>query len=406
MKANKWLLLFLAMCLVFSFAACGGGGGGSSDDPAGGGNGGGNGEPAIPVSDNYLCFTANENNCSISTKVYYSLTTTPSLEYSTDKGNWVPFILNSTTVDLPNTGDKVYIRATSSNATFSDASGWISFEISGSVAASGNIMSLLDKNCGGTSVPEHAFRCLFWNNSTLTTAPALPATTLEGGCYREMFQGCSSLTIAPELPAETLANNCYRCMFQGCSALTTAPDLPATTLEEYCYNQMFKGCSSLTEAPLLPATTLADCCYCSMFSDCSSLTEAPLLPATTLAEACYEGMFYGCKSLTTAPTLPATILATSCYNEMFSGCSVLITAPTLPATTLAEDCYTYMFYGCSSLSSITVHFATWSDIYTDHWVEGVAASGEFHCPGTLPDQVDDLGKYSKKPEGWTKVPLP
>ena len=63
MKANKWFLLFLAVCLVFSLAACGGGGGGSDttadngngDDPAGGG-----GEPAIPVSDNYLCFTANE----------------------------------------------------------------------------------------------------------------------------------------------------------------------------------------------------------------------------------------------------------------------------------------------------------------------------------------------------------
>ena len=50
MKANKWFLLFLAVCLVFSFAACGGGGGGSDttadndgndDDPAGGGNGGG-----------------------------------------------------------------------------------------------------------------------------------------------------------------------------------------------------------------------------------------------------------------------------------------------------------------------------------------------------------------------------
>ena len=109
MKANKWLLLFLAVCLVFSFAACGGGGGGGSDttadngngdDPAGGGNGGGSGEPAIPVSDDYLCFTANENNCSISTTIYFSLIITPSLEYSTDKENWVPFIINVTSVPL------------------------------------------------------------------------------------------------------------------------------------------------------------------------------------------------------------------------------------------------------------------------------------------------------------------
>ena len=183
MKANKWLLLFLAVCLVFSLAACDGGGG--------------SGESAIPVSDNYLCFKANENNCSISATINFSLTTTPSLEYSTDKENWAPFIIDSTTVDLTNAGDKVYIRATSANASFSDDDGWITFETSKSVSASGNIMSLLDKNCGGNSVPDNAFRYLFYN-ATLTTAPELPATTLGSWCYESMFEGCSFLTTAPE----------------------------------------------------------------------------------------------------------------------------------------------------------------------------------------------------------------
>lgn len=298
------------MCLVFSFAACGGGGGGSAsgDDPAGGGNGGnggnggGSGEPAIPVSDNYLCFTANENNCSISTTIHYSLIITPSLEYSTDKENWDPFIINDTSVPLTNAGDKVYIRATSSNASFSGNVGWISFVISGLVSASGNIMSLLDKNCGGTSVPDRAFRYLF-DHATLTTAPELPATNLAEECYQGMFTCCSSLVTAPELPATNLADRCYFEMFRNCFSLTTAPTLLATDL----------------------------------------------------------GLVYGC--------------------------------------------YFSMFAGCSNLSSITVHFSNWNDYYTSGWVEGVADSGEFHCPGALPDEVDDTFN-SKKPKGWTKVPLP
>ena len=235
--------LFILLCLLLT--ACGDGGGGS-DDPSGGGNGngGGNGgseEAVIPASDDYLCFTANVDGCSISTTVGFSLTTTPTLEYSTDKENWIPFIINSTSVDLPNTDDKVYIRAISANATFSEEGGWIQFVISGSVSASGNIMSLLEKYCRVLSAPAWAFRYLF-KNTTITTAPKLPATTLARFCYGDMFYGCSSLSTAPELPATTLADFCYTSMFEGCSLLTTAPDLPATTLADFCYTSMFSGC--------------------------------------------------------------------------------------------------------------------------------------------------------------------
>ena len=179
-------------------------------------------EAVIPPSENWLCFKANENNCSISTTVAGSLTTTPSLEYSKDRTTWEPFIINSTSVDLPNNGDKVYIRATGSNATFSETSSkWIKFVISGSVSASGNIMSLLDKNCGGNSVPEWAFYRLFYGNSTLTTAPKLPATTLAERCYAYMFCECDALTTAPELTATDLENGCYAHMFANCINLNS-----------------------------------------------------------------------------------------------------------------------------------------------------------------------------------------
>jgi hypothetical protein len=34
-------------------------------------------------------------------------------------------------------------------------------------------------------------------------------------------------------------------MFRGCTALTTAPALPATTLAVCCYSGMFYGCTNL-----------------------------------------------------------------------------------------------------------------------------------------------------------------
>ena len=129
------------------------------------------------------------------------------------------------------------------------------------------------------------------------------------------FKGSTGLKDASRLDLGdiVLADSCYNSMFYGCSSLTKAPALPATTLANYCYSSMFYGCTNLTSAPALPATTLADGCYDSMFYNCTSLTHAPALPATTLADSCYHNMFLGCKSLTQAPALPATTLASNCY---------------------------------------------------------------------------------------------
>ena len=225
-----------------------------------------------------------------------------------------------------------------------------------------------------TTLATKCYNGMFAGCTSLTQAPTLPATTLAIYCYYEMFQGCTSLTQAPALPATTLATKCYRYMFYECTALTQAPALPATALAESCYNGMFQGCTSLTQAPALPATTLApncytgmfsgtaitqapalpattlaDYCYYNMFNSCTSLTQAPALPATTLATQCYTGMFNGCTALAQAPALPATTLAPNCYIGMFNGCTALAQAPALPATTLANNCYSYMFQGCTSL---------------------------------------------------------
>ena len=204
---------------------------------------------------------------------------------------------------------------------------------------------------------------------------------------------------------ESVVGYSFYSLFEGCTSLTKAPALPATTLAQYCYKSMFYGCTSLTEAPVLPATTLANYCYQYMFSGCTSLTKAPELPATTLANSCYHGMFEVCTSLTEAPVLPATTLANYCYQYMFNGCTSLTKAPELPATTLANSCYQYMFNGCSSLNEVrckissTISSSDISSVYASNWLSNVASTGTFYtnADANWPSGVSGI------PTGWTRV---
>ena len=275
-----------------------------------------------------LTFTAQQDNSSVTIGLREG-----ALQYSTDGEQWDDYT-PGTTIQLGNSGDTVYFRGTNNNKQLFDNSHKVS--ITGKVACSGNIMTLVDwEDPDNAAMGSRCFYSMFNNCTGLTTAPELPATTLANYCYNSMFYKCTGLTTAPELPATTLANYCYGSMFSGCTGLTTAPELPATTLADYCYVTMFYGCTGLTTAPELPATTLADSCYGSMFNGCTGLTTAPKLPATTLADSCYGSMFSGCTGLTTAPELPATTLADSCYYRMFNGCTGIMLS-----TTQTEECNT------------------------------------------------------------------
>ena len=298
----------------------------------------------------WLCFTAQEAGSTVKlTKVKSAPDV--NLQTSTNGSSWTPYAVEDV-ITLANVNDKVYFKAVGSNSVMgSSQSNYNKFVMTGKIAASGNVNSLLEED-----------------KETASTM------SLEGKNY------------------------CYNGMFNGCSSLTQAPELPATTLAGSCYNGMFNGCSSLTQAPALPATTLAERCYNGMFRNCARLTQAPVLPATTLANNCYDSMFNGCKALTQAPTLPATTLYGYCYSSMFQDCSSLTSAPELPATTLARNCYSYMFRRCTSLSSLKVAFTAWEG-QTANWVADVAATGTFTCPAELPDTrgVNNI------PAGWTKV---
>ena len=296
------------------------------------------------VKPDYLTFTAKEAGSTIT----FAWKTGSDVMCSTDGGNnWVEYA-NGTEIKLDKVGSTVSFKGKNVTTDF-----YKHFTMNGLIEASGSVTSLTDSEGNKTDVnlSENCYQYMFYECTSLTTAPELPAKQLASYCYEYMFSGCTSLTTAPELPAEQLAKLCYAYMFSKCTSLTTAPELPAKQLASCCYGLMFNGCTSLTTAPELPAEQLAEYCYQSMFSGCTSLTTAPELPAKQLASYCYEYMFSGCTSLKEAPELPAKQLASYCYEYMFSGCTSLTTAPELPAEQLAKLCYAYMFSKCTSLTT-------------------------------------------------------
>lgn len=333
------------------------------------------------------------------------------LFYSLNGGKkWESFIPGTTIITLSRVGKSVcFVSGEEGNARFADplsTNDW-SFKLTGQIAASGSIMSLV-LPYPSFSLNSYCFFNLFKNCTSLTSAPELPATSLSNYCYYGLFSGCINLMSAPLLPAMTMAESCYSNMFEGCVSLTTPPTLQSTTVAYSCYAAMFYGCTSLRTTPTLPATTLANSCYRQMFSNCTSLVSAPELPAETLAKYCYSSMFSGCTSLTQAPLLQATTLAESCYTSMFRNCSSLTTAPELPATTFASYCYERMFDGCSSLRYIKIAntnvFSNSS--YTPKWVNGVASEGvfeitTFNFSRSLPTNVPR--GVNACPEGWEVI---
>lgn len=246
-------------------------------------------------------------------EVAFSLGEDEYFEYSVGGGKWTNFTSTVSDVAFGGAKGNLRLRGKSSKGTATNTKCYstIKFTTSNSpVQCTGDIRTLIDyKNYTTTSTENARFINLFKNNTQLTSAPELPATTLADHCYEGMFRGCTSLATAPVLPATTLAISCYLAMFNGCSALTTAPELPATTLAARCYDAMFFECTSLTTAPELPATTLAQECYYNMFRGCTSLTTA-VLPAKTLVAGCYKLMFYNCTNLSNLTMLATDVSAT------------------------------------------------------------------------------------------------
>ena len=343
----------------------------------------------------YLCFTSTGDSTVAMTQNGTPDTSAGKvIQYKLNNGQWQTWDLSAVTLA---DGDKMYLKSDDTIPISEAGNIYKYFVMTGYIAASGNVMSLI---AFSDTLTNYGLCDLFKGCTSLTTAPELQATTLAYGCYSNMFEGCTSLTQAPALPATTLAVECYRTMFYGCTSLTTAPELPATNLGFGCYNSMFSACTSLVTAPSISAATLQPECYRQMFEGCTSLTQAPELPATTLEQYCYQSMFKGCTSLTTAPALPATTLNNGCYDSMFSACTSLTTAPELPANTLVDSCYISMFKGCAKLNYVKALFRAIPENSLTDWLSGVSSTGIFARSAAATWNTWEAGI----PGGWTITP--
>ena len=210
--------------------------------------------PAVDDITKPLTFKATQDGSTVT----LSKTGNPSGSFQTsgDGGNtWVDYTIG--TAKTLNAGEEVSFRAKADRTSMQYSDIHFYFVMKGKIEAWHNVMSLYRTNDFATyeSVVEGAFVGLFEGCTSLTKAPALPATTLAKHCCLKMFKGCQSLTEAPELPATTLSEDCYSNMFGGCQSLTKAPELPATTLDRFCYWEMFSGCSKLNEVRIAATTT-------------------------------------------------------------------------------------------------------------------------------------------------------
>ena len=159
--------------------------------------------------------------------------------YSLNEGEWTTVTMLADGVSMVS-GDKVRVKATT-GLTF--------YESTIVMKAYGNVMSAAygDSFVGQTTIPSG------FNG------------------FKNMFDACSGLVDVSNLviPATGLTRGCYQAMFYDCTSLSTAPELPATTLVDYCYGEMFRGCSSLNYVKCL-ATDIRYICTDRWLKDVSA----------------------------------------------------------------------------------------------------------------------------------------
>ena len=298
--------------------------------------------------------------------------------YSLDNGStWVSYSVTSSsaTITLPNIGDTIMFRCTSSTFATSTSYYYRFYLDAGGFKVSGHLSSLCNFN--DACVSTYQFFYLFYNCTRLYEATIKLHSALTNYCYYDLFIYCYNLTVVPELPCMNVRPYCYFQMFAGCTSLVNVPVLPAVFLTEGCYRGMFSGCTSLVTPPVLNSTVISSYTYYQMFDGCTSLATAPELPCTYVLAYSYYRMFYNCTSLTTAPKLSAMRMDSYCYAYMFLGCTSLVNVPDLPTVIYAAS-HRGMFYGCESLTQIRtmMYSNSFNQSNTQVFISGCANNGK------------------------------
>ena len=184
--------------------------------------------PAVDDITKPLTFKATQDGSTV--KLTKIGSPTGAFQTSRDGGNtWTDYTIGRK-ITL-NTDDEVSFRAKADRTSEQNSNNRFRFMMEGEIEAWHNVMSLYRTNDFATY------------------------KTVLKNAFFHLFDGCTSLTKAPALPATTLTENCYAGMFLGCQSLTKSPELPATTLYKWCYWDMFHRCQSLKEVRIYATKT-------------------------------------------------------------------------------------------------------------------------------------------------------
>ena len=213
-----------------------------------------------------LTLTAQQANSTVKLTATGSPTVS-GLHYRLGKsGLWIPYTIGDT-ITLANVGDSVQFwnsATTLSNYT----NNYVQFVMTGSLAGSGNIQSMLNWSA---SCPDFCFFNLFVLCSSLTSAPELPSLQLGNYCSRQMFRE-SSIIAMPELPATVLGQSVYDTMFFRCYSLAGTVTLPASLFTSGSYSSMLRQ-TAITEINIAASSGLTTNSMLNMLNGCASLSK-------------------------------------------------------------------------------------------------------------------------------------
>ena len=296
----------------------------------------------------WLCFTAREASTIALVKVGNPADV--SLVTSLNGGQWQSYTTGDT-ISL-NKGDKLRMRATTvNNALAANPSNYHNFVMTGSVSASGVVMSLLDSTLHSKILRgNNTLNSLFKGCAALIRAPRLGFYRFGGTlACAYMFQDCTGLVDIPALDIQVMGYQSCVSMFKGCTALVNAPYINTTINHNSCGN-MFENCTSLVNAnniTLCGATKGYD--FSAMFKNCSSLRTIPHFNVTyDIIDATFESTFEGCTSLVDASSLIIKQQNGTLKNS-FSGCSSLQYPPHIEFNGIAGYGFYHTFQNCISL---------------------------------------------------------
>lgn len=202
-----------------------------------------------PDAADYLCLTATVADSTVRIDKHDNemnpIPSTLNLEYSTDKATWTAYTWSGETgetITLANNA-KVYFRGENQWLGVGAIS-YIYFVMSGGFEASGNVISLVSKDCIRYNCTG-VFNRLFQNCSALTKADVFPARLGKVSGCESMFSGCTGLTEIrlPEVTALSgnyaLANICYGCT--SLSRITLGNHTWGSTTSNWFYNVAANG---------------------------------------------------------------------------------------------------------------------------------------------------------------------